>query len=84
MKSNTYPLLNLKLISLLKGRLYLEDPAHQERPARAQLPSVRTLPGEFLLCPGGGDVTQRWEQRGTGPGTDRQKASVRKQKINLL
>lgn len=65
-------------------RVYLEDLAHQESPARAQLPSVARLRGVFLLCPGGGDVTQRREQRATGPGTDRQKTSVRKQKTNLL
>lgn len=37
------------------------DPAHQESPEQAQLPSVTKLPGEFLRFPGGGAVMQRPE-----------------------
>lgn len=63
--------------------IYLEDPAHRESPEQAQLPSVTTLLGEFLRCPGGGDVMQRRDLPATGPGTDSQKTSVRTEDLNM-
>lgn len=55
---------------------YLQAPAHQELPERAQPPSVMRLLVQFLLYPEGGDVIRRPGQKLIAPGTESHKTSV--------